>query len=209
MLHFGGTRHAFRRDDLTGITKDEQIGSSSSVWALKSSCGIILDLSYPEWCVPVDVLLNQQEDLPFAIFRESPMHSSVPRPVQPMREGRRGMKSWRVECSHQSLNAGRDIMGDSAASLTYALCRHQNSRRRESRSCCRNSQTASGIENSSRDDKMTSSASAGSAGIFSDILGYSTSGSDARNGLACLPCVVLLCPVRRRIACVALSLRIF
>jgi hypothetical protein len=48
MLHFGGTRYIFRLDEVTGITKDEQIDSSSSVWDLKSSCGIILDLSCPE-----------------------------------------------------------------------------------------------------------------------------------------------------------------
>jgi hypothetical protein len=75
--------------------------------------------------------------------------------------------------------------------------------------CCRDFQMASGIENSSRRGRVTSSASAGAAGILSDILGLSTSGPDARNDLACLPCVVLLCPARRRIACVALSLRIF
>jgi hypothetical protein len=124
MLHFGGTRHTFRLDDLTGITKDEQIDSSSSVSDLKSSCGIILDLSCREWCILFDVLLNQHEDLPFAIFGESPMVSSVPKRVQRMREGRRNMKSWRVECSHQGLNPRWDIMGNSAASLTYPISRH-------------------------------------------------------------------------------------
>jgi hypothetical protein len=111
MLHFDGTPYTFRLDDVTGITKDEHIGSSSSVWDLKSSCGIILDLFCRDWCVLFDVLLNQHEDLPFAICGESPMLSSVPRRVQPMHEGRRDMKSWRVECSRQGIDAGLDIIG--------------------------------------------------------------------------------------------------
>jgi hypothetical protein len=111
MSHFGGTHYSFRLDDRTGITKDEQIDSSSKVLDLKSSCGIIHDLSCRDWCVLFDVLLNQHEDLPFAIFGESPMVSSVPRPVQPTREGRRDVRSWRVECFHQGITASWDSMG--------------------------------------------------------------------------------------------------
>jgi hypothetical protein len=180
-----------------------------NVWELKSSCGIILDLSCREWCVLFDVLFNQHEDLPFAIFGGSPMLSSVPRPVQPMREGRRDMKSWRVECSHQGISAGWDITG-ALGGISYT-CNLLTPKFTSSRIQILLYEFPDDLWNRepSRRGKGTSSASAGAAGIFSGVLGHSTSGPDARNSFACLSCVVVLYPARRRIAYVALSLWIF
>jgi hypothetical protein len=97
-------------DDLIRMPKNEGIYPSSSRSDFKLRCIIIHDFSFRHWCVFFWVLLNPVEDLLFTILVEGDMLSSLPRFVQPMREGRLDTRSWTVECSCRCINGDWDIV---------------------------------------------------------------------------------------------------
>jgi hypothetical protein len=124
-------RTAFCFDDLIRIPKDEGIHPSSSRFDLKLRRTIIHDFFSRDWCVLFCVLVNPVEILLCTILIEGDMLSSLPRCVQPMREGRVDTRSWTGEYSGQCINGDWDILTRLCNNFTNAIWWYQKSGRRK------------------------------------------------------------------------------
>jgi hypothetical protein len=93
---------AFHLGGVIQISKSEEMHPSLGEFDLEFSRAIIPDFSSRECCVVFCVLSNPVEDLLFTILVEGRMPSSLPRFVQPIREGRLDTESSTVECSQEN-----------------------------------------------------------------------------------------------------------